>query len=58
MLQFHGSDGLGDAPQAVPTAASVTISASEGQYSTALHLLQHNSLTLSQLTASLPMAPT
>ncbi|KAL3143413.1 hypothetical protein ABBQ38_002237 [Trebouxia sp. C0009 RCD-2024] len=27
---FHGLDGLGDAPQAVPTAASVTISASQG----------------------------
>lgn len=33
VLQFHGHDGLGDAPQAVPTAASVTICASEGQYS-------------------------
>ena len=30
LLQFHGHDGLGDAPQAVPTAASVTISASQG----------------------------
>ena len=30
VLQFHGHDGLGDAPHAVPTAASVTISASQG----------------------------
>lgn len=27
---FHGNDGLGDAPNAVPTAASVTFSASPG----------------------------
>lgn len=30
MLQFHGNDGLGDAPSAVPTAASITITASPG----------------------------
>ncbi len=31
LLQFHGNDGLGDAPNAVPTAASVTFSASPGK---------------------------